>query len=145
MTNKAREDLVINVLMPDSSLIPIDHILVDNARKTLGIYIYPSGKVDAHIKAMQEKAQELIDRVKEGHKHHSNIWFLLDHQLWPKVGYGLCSISATWRELDDCLCQKWWQIVPMGGLICSASHQIRDTNVGFYGAGCPYMGIKCYW
>ena len=65
------------------------------------------------------------------------------HQLWPKLGYGICILSAPWKELDRCLRQKWWQIVPLGGLIWSAPHEIRDTNIGFYRAGCPHVGIEC--
>ena len=72
-----------------------------------------------------------------------DIWFLLDHQLWPKVSYGLCTLSAPWKELDGCLMNKWWQIVPMGGLIRSAPREIRDTDMGFYGAGCPHVRIEC--
>ena len=39
--------------------------------------------------------------------------------------------------------KKWWQIVPLDGLICSAPHKMCDMNVGFYGAGCPHVGIEC--
>ena len=71
------------------------------------------------------------------------MWFLLDNQLWPRAGYGLSSVTTTWKELDGVLRTKWWQIVPMGGLRCSAPHQIRDTSIGFYGAGCPHVEIEC--
>ena len=95
------------------------------------------------LESMQEKTQEWIDRAKEGKLRRRDVWFLLDHQLWPKVGYGLCSVTAPWKELDDVLRIKWWQLVPMGGLRRTALFQIRDTNIGFYGAGCPHVGIEC--
>ena len=31
----------------------------------------------------------------------------------------------------------------MGGLRRSTPYQIRDMNIGFYGAGCPHVGIEC--
>ena len=31
----------------------------------------------------------------------------------------------------------------MGGLICSAPREIRDTDKDFYEAGCPHVGIEC--
>ena len=31
----------------------------------------------------------------------------------------------------------------MGGLVQSAPRQIRDTSIGFYGAGCPHVGVEC--
>ena len=141
--NELREDLDIAVPMPDGSMTPIEHLSVDTAKETLGVYTCPSGKAKAQIKAMQQKAQDWIDRAKEGKMRRRDIWFLLDHQLWPKVSYGLCTISAPWKELDGCLKNKWWQIVPMGGLIRSAPRDIRDTDKGFYGAGCPHVGIEC--
>ena len=92
---------------------------------------------------MQEKTQDWIDRAKEGRLSRRDVWFLLDNQLWPKVGYGLCNVSAPWKDLNDILRTKWWQLVPRGGLRRSAPHQIRDMGMGFYGAGCPHVGIEC--
>ena len=68
---------------------------------------------------------------------------MLDNQFWPKVGYGLGSVTAPWKELKNVLRTKWRQLVLMGGLRRSALFQIRDTNIGFYGAGCPHVGIEC--
>ena len=82
-------------------------ISVDTARETLGLYSCPSGKAKAHIEAMQEKAQEWTHRAKEGSMRQRDIWFLLVHQLWPKVGYGLCSLSAPWKELEGYLRNTW--------------------------------------
>ena len=31
----------------------------------------------------------------------------------------------------------------MGGLIRSAPRDVRNTDIGFYGAGCPHVGIEC--
>ena len=131
------------VPMPDGSMAPIEHLSVDTGKETLGVYTCPSGKSTEQIKSMQKKAQDWIDRAKEGKMRRRDIWFLMDHQLWPKVSYGLCTLSAPWKELDGCLKNKWWQIVPMGGLIRSAPKEIRDTNTGFYGAGCPHVGVEC--
>ena len=92
---------------------------------------------------MQEKAQEWLDRAKEAKLRRRDVWFLLDHQLWPRVGYGLCSLSTEWKMLDDCLRQKWWQLVPLGVISGSVPHQMRDTSIGFYGGGCLHVGIEC--
>ena len=32
----------------------------------------------------------------------------------------------------------------MGGLIKMAPPEIRDTDIGFFGAGCPHVGIECF-
>lgn len=53
-------------------------------------------------------------------------------------------VLAPWRELDGCLRNKWWQLVPMGGLIRTAPAEVRDLSRGFYGAGCPHVGVECF-
>ena len=141
--NEANEELDIFVPMPDGTMAPIEHLSVAQGKKTLGVFTCPTGCAQAQLKSMQEKTQEWIDRAKEGKLSRRDVWFLLDNQLWPRVGYGLSSVTATWKELDGVLRTKWWQMVPMGGLRRSAPHQIRDTNIGFYGAGCPHVGIEC--
>ena len=72
------------------------------------------------------------------------IWFLLDHQLWPRLGYGICSISAPRKKLRTCLKIVWWQLLPLGGVIRSAPREIRQMSKGFYGAGCQHPGVECF-
>ena len=95
--------------MPDGTQVPIVHLSADTAKETLGVYSCPSGKAEAQINSMQTKAQGWIDRAKEGKLRRRDVWFLMDHQLWPKVGYGISSISAPWKELEDCLRTKCFQ------------------------------------
>jgi len=134
----------IAVPMPDGRSVPIEHLSVDAAHETLGVFTCPSGKANEQIKSMQQKAQDWLDRAKEGKLRRRDVWSLLDRQLWPKVGYGLCSLFAPWKDLDGCLNNKWWQLLPMGGLIRTAPWAMRDMSIGFYGAGCPHAGIKCF-
>ena len=93
--------------MPDGSLDPIEHLSVDTARETLGVATCPSGDPRGHIGAMQAKAQAWIDRAQEGYLRRRDVWFLLDHQLWPKGGYRISSLSVPWKELNRCLHNKW--------------------------------------
>ena len=142
-SNEGREDLEITVPLPGGLVEPIEHLSVTTSRETLGVFTCPAGTAHAQIEAMQTKAQEWIDRSAEGSLARKDVWFLLENQLWPKLRYGLCSVSAPWKQLEGCLRTKWHKIVPRGGLIRSAPHDIRDTDIGFYGAGCPHVGIEC--
>ena len=126
--------------MPDDSMVPIKHVSVDKARETLGVVTCPSGKAKKQIKAVQTKAQKWLDSSKEGKLRRCDVWLFLDHQLWSKAGHGPGSITGPWQELDGCMNHKWWQLVPMGGLICTGPSKMRELNVGFYGAG---VGIEC--
>ena len=92
--NEDNTDYDISVPMPDGSYAPIAHLSVDTAKETLGVFSCPSGKGQGQIAAMKTKAQEWIDRAKEGKLRRQDIWFLLKHQLWPKVGYGISSITS---------------------------------------------------
>jgi hypothetical protein len=57
------------------------------------------------ILQMQEKAQQWVDAVRNGHLHHRNVWFLLGVQFWPQVGYSLCNSMATYEELEKCFAE----------------------------------------
>jgi len=86
--NEQREELEIAVPMPDGSMVPIKHLSVDTAKETLGVYTCPSGKAKAQIKAMQQKAQDWIDRAKEGKMRRRDIRFLLGHHCGQKSVMG---------------------------------------------------------
>ena len=77
--NEDNEEYDISVPMPNGSHAPIEHLSVDTAKETLGVFSCPSGKAKGQIKAMQTKAQEWIDRAKEGKLRRRDVWFLLKH------------------------------------------------------------------
>ena len=67
--------------MPDGTMAPIEHLSVAKGKKTLDVYMCPSGCALAQLRSMQEKTEEWIDRAKEGKLRRHNVWFLLDNQL----------------------------------------------------------------
>jgi hypothetical protein len=69
----------------------------------LGSMPCPTGSSTAALGQMQQQGQEWVDRVKSGKLSYHSVWFMLDHQFWPHVGYGIYNNSATWDELDKCL------------------------------------------
>jgi hypothetical protein len=141
--NESDEDLTIGVPMPDDTMVEIEHLSVDTAKETLGVWTCPSGSAKTALSELQSKAQEWIDRAKEGKMMRRDIWFLLDHQLWPKLDYGLCSNTASFTDLSWCLKKQWWQLLPLGGVIRSARREIRQISRGFFGPGCPHPGVEC--
>ena len=68
---------------------------------------------------------------------------MVDKQFWPRVGYGLFSNTASFDRLSSCLKKEYWQLIPPGGVIRSAKAEIRQLDLGFFGAGCPHPGIEC--
>ncbi len=91
---------------------------------------------------LRDKAQEWIDLAKNGHLHRRQLWFSVDRQFWPKVGYGICSLVQPWKELSHCLKQHTWQLVPLGGVARTAKEEMRQLERVFFGAGCPHLGME---
>ncbi len=122
--------------------VPIAHKQVDHAEKTLGAMTLPDGNSGASIQLVQEKAQNWINAVRSGHLYRQNVWFLLKVQFWPWVGYGLCSTTATFSELEQALHWQYYQILPLGGVMRSAPVGSRTIDTGFYGVGLTHVGIE---
>ena len=86
------------VPLPNVTVAKIDHLTVFTAKKTLGAFLVLHGEAAGGIKVMKERAQGWVDRAKEGHLRKKDVWFLLNCQFWPKVGFGLsCNIG----KLED--------------------------------------------
>ena len=80
--------------------------------------------------------------VRNGHLHHRNIWFLLGAQFWPRVGYSLCSLTATYNQLEMALQKQYYQILPLGGIIRMAPLDSRMVDAGFFCPGLPHPGVE---
>ena len=122
----------------------IEHAAVDTAKETLGVLKIPVGDSKAAVDMMQNKADEWIARAKEGTLSRRDVWLLLDRQLWPRVGYGLISNTSHWHKLTDCLKKQCWQLIPLGGVIHTTPDGVHQKNCGFYGVGCPHVGVECF-
>jgi hypothetical protein len=140
--NTAPSEFGVNVPLPRGKEAPIAHKNVDHAEKTLGAMTSPNGNSVACIQMMQEKAQSWINAVQRGHLHRRNIWFSLKVQFWPRVGYGLCSTTVTYRELDQALHWQYYQILPLGGVVRHTTVASRTIDSGFYGVGLPNVGVE---
>ena len=143
-SNEDNEEYGFAVPLPDGTSVPIRHLGVDQPEETLGVFSCPSGDQSSLIKKMQDKADEWIGRAKDSHLGRRDIWFLVERQLWMGLKYGLCCHSSEWRVMEGILHKQWHQLVPMGGVICSAPASLRQLDAGFFGIGCPHVGVECF-
>jgi hypothetical protein len=120
----------------------IAHNPVTHAEKTLGAMTTPDSSSRASIKMMQEKAQQWVNDVRNGHLHHLNIWFSLKVQFWPRIGYGLCSSTASFHKLDGVLHRQYYQILLLGGVVRTTTVASRTIDAGFFGVGLPHLGVE---
>ncbi len=94
-TNEIRPNLQIRVPLADGSLKDIKHLPVSSAVKTLGSLTCPSGINMAALQRMQTQGQEWVDRIKSRKLSRCNVWFMLDRQFWPRLGFGICNNTAS--------------------------------------------------
>ncbi len=130
------------VPLPQNGRVPIVHNPTTHAEKTLGAMTSPDGSSRALIKMMQEKAQQWVNDMRNRHLHRQNVWFSLKVQFWARIGYGLCSSTASFHKLDRALNWQYYQILPLGGVVRTTTVESRMIDAGFFGMGLPHLGIK---
>lgn len=141
--NEEDEGLQLDIPLPDGSSATIEHCGVDQAHKTLGTMTCPSGKSDAMIAHMKERAQGWIGQAISAKLPRRNVWLLAARQFWPKVGFGLGVCSARYMELAECLMKQYYELGPLGGVRRSANRMARQLDIGFFGVGCPHPAVEC--
>jgi hypothetical protein len=132
----------VTVPLPGGAIAVIGHQPVLHLEKTLGAMTSPDGNSLGQLAMMQEKAQNWIDLVRNRHLYCWNVWFLLDMQFWPRVGYSLCSSIATYDELKKALQKQYHHILPLGGIIRTAPQDSRMIDAGFFCPGLPHLGVE---
>ncbi len=63
------EGAALFVPLPDGKMAPISHLAVDNAQKTLGVTMCPSGNSAGSLNQMKDKAKKWFDSVTAGRLH----------------------------------------------------------------------------
>ena len=128
--NENKEEFMLGVQTVDGSLAIFEHLGVGTAKETLGVFVCPNGTAEEQLKSIKIKAQDWIDRAKDSHFRRRDVWFLVDHHLWPKLSHSLCSVEAPWEKLEMALKNKWWHILPLGGVWCLAPKKLRQLDSG---------------
>jgi hypothetical protein len=140
--NQTKGEFKVTVPLPQKGRSPIAHNSVTHAEKTLGAMTSPDGSSRALIEMMQEKVQKWLNDVRNGHLHRRNVWFSLKVQFWPRIGYGLCSSTASFNKPHRALHWQYYQILPLGGVVCTTTVESRTIDAGFYGVGLPHLGVE---
>ncbi len=91
---------------------------------------------------MQDKAQQRINRVHNGHLHQQHVWILVKVQFWPRIGYGFYGSTATLQELNRALHHQYYRILPLGGIVCTTTVKSWTINAGLFEVGLPYLGVE---
>ena len=106
-------------------LVSIEHLGVDVAKEILGVFVCPIGGADKQLETIKLKDQEWTSRAEDSKLTWRDVWFLVDHQLWPKLSYGLWSAEAPWEILEKVLVKRSHKVLPLGGVWRAAPKQLR--------------------
>jgi hypothetical protein len=140
--NSTRDEFGVTVPLQGGAKAAIGHRPVTHSEKTLGAMTSPNGDSSGSLRMMQDKAQQWIDSGRNGHLHCWNVWFSLNVQFWPRLGYSLCSSMATYNELKSALRQQYYQILPLGGIVRIAPLDSRMVDAGFSCPVLPHPGVE---
>jgi hypothetical protein len=132
----------VTVPLPGGGSAAIAHRPVSHADKMLGALTSPDGDSASAILQMQEKAQQWVDAVRNGHLHQWNVWFLLGVQFWPWLGFSICNSTAMYDKLEHALQRQYFQILPLGGVIRMVPLDCQMVDAGFYCPGLPHPGVE---
>jgi hypothetical protein len=132
----------ITVPLPGGKAVRIEHKSINHAEKTLGAMTSPDRNSAASLQMIQEKAQQWTNAVRNGHLHRQNVWFLLKVQFWPRISYRLCSLTATFQELENALHRQYYQILPLCGVVWTTLVGSWSIDAGFFGVGLPHLGVE---
>ncbi len=140
--NALQGDFGITVPLPGGGTAGISHKPVTHAEKTLGAMTSPDGNSSSAIAMIQEKAQQWINAVRNGHLHCRNVWFSLKVQFFPRISYGLCSSTPSFQELERALHREYYQILPLCGVVHTTTVRSWTIDAGFIGVGLPHLGVE---
>ena len=103
----------------------------------------PTGSNAGAITQMKEKAEGWVAKTKLGNLHKRNVWFLLEKQFWPKVAYGVSTISSSFQDLEEYLVRTYYDLLQISGIRKSIKKELRQMDMGFYGLGFPHPAVEC--
>jgi len=93
------DNYTLSVPTPDGRLEEIEHLSGGTALKTLGSMTCPTGNNSAALERMRTQGQEWVDKVLASTISRRNLWFMMDCQFWPRLGYGICNNTAGIRSV----------------------------------------------
>jgi hypothetical protein len=71
-------------------------------------------------------------------------YYVVTSGFWPRVSFGISSITATFAGLKQCMMRTYYDMVLIGGIRWLVNRELRQMDKGFYGYGLPHPGVECF-
>jgi hypothetical protein len=59
-----------------------------------------------------------------------------------EFGYGICSSTATFQESSNVLHQQYYQLLPLGRIVCTITVESCTIDSGFFGVRLPNLSME---
>ena len=106
------------VPLPSGMEEEIKQLELVEAAETLGVWAGPSGQDDDQLKKILERCKKWSTRTVNGHLPGKHAWISYRLKLWPAIRYGLGTLAAPLKVLDNILSPLEFKLLPVMGVNC---------------------------
>jgi hypothetical protein len=113
------------MMNPGGTKSPMQQEKVTESKKTLGIHDSLSGGNATHLSSIKTKVGTWVSRMTNGHLPNHMAWIAYKHQLWPRVQYGLGTMTNDFKAADSLLHDEDYRMLNILGVACSVTKGLR--------------------
>jgi hypothetical protein len=123
------------VTNPDGTKSPIKQETITDSKKMLGIHDSPVGGNAAHLSSIKDKASIWVQRMQNGHLPCHIAWTAYKHQMWPRLRYGLGTMTNDIEPAKELLHAKDYKMLNVLGVLQNVTKGLRRIHTTFGGFG----------
>jgi hypothetical protein len=127
-----RELLITNL---DGTKSGIKQEDVSVSKKTLEIYDAPAGGNEGHLDHIKSKATMWVNSMTNGHLPSHIVWVGYMHQLWPRLRYGLSTMTNDIKLAAKLLDDVNYKTLNVLGILRNVTKGLRKIRTTFGGFG----------
>ena len=141
---KTFDDSCHQLYLPDSSgeQVALERKDPTVAIKTLGVFHSPTGGHTQHLHHLHTKANDWLNKIKNGHLPTSYALMAYYQQLWPGLRYGLGTLTNSFTAAENCLTKFDFSLLPYIGVNRHIKREWRTLHTAFGGIGLLSLPIE---
>lgn len=130
-----RADRVLTVLNEFGTRVDVDQVPLNEARRTLGVYLAPDGSNTQMKQILLEKAKEWAEQIRVRHLGRKETWRALSSTIMQTIEYPLLSATFTQQDTMDIMKPILKQGLSQSGLANTFPRQVLYSPKKFLGLG----------
>ncbi len=95
----------------------------------------PAGGNEGHLDHIKSKATTWVNRMTNGHLPSHIAWVGYRHQLWPRLRYGLGTMTNDIAPAAKLLDDVDYKTLNVLGILCNVTKGLRKVHTSFGGIG----------